>query len=211
MIRVLLVDDHELVRTGFRRLLEETDDVEVVGEAGTGEEGTGLAMATKPDVVIMDINMPGIGGLEATRRILRMLPETRVIALSVHRDGLFPRRLMEAGAAGYLTKTAHFGELLEAIRTVSEGHPYLSREVAETVALEAVSGVRHAVDGLTDRELEIMRMVGQGLSIQDISDRLFISPKTVSAHRSKIFKKLGVHSDVELTHLSISLGMIETT
>jgi two-component system invasion response regulator UvrY len=209
MVRVLLVDDHDLVRTGIRRLLEDNEGIEVVGEARSGEEALSAAQSTAPEVVLMDVNMPGMGGLEATRKLLRINPDLKVIVVSVHTDGLVPKRLLEAGAVGYLTKGCSAEEVVLAVRTVKRGQRYISREVAQNLALNTVTGKGNGLEALSQRELQVLLMITQGRTIQEISDLLFLSPKTVSTYRSRIFKKLGVDSDVELTHLALRHGIIE--
>ena len=209
MVRVLLVDDHDLVRTGIRRLLEDNEGIEVVAEARSGEEALSAVQTADPEVVLMDVNMPGMGGLEATRKLLRIKPDLKIIVLSVHVDGLVPRRLLEAGAVGYLTKGCSAEEVVLAVRTVRRGQRYISREVAQNLALNNVTGQGGGLDALSQRELQVLLMITQGRSIQEISDALFLSPKTVSTYRSRIFKKLAVDSDVELTHLALRYGIIE--
>ncbi len=209
MIRVLLVDDHDLVRTGIRRLLEDTEGIEVVGEARSGEEAITVAQTTCPEVVLMDVNMPGMGGLEATRKLLRQNPALKIIVVSVHVDGLVPKRLLEAGAVGYLTKGCSAEEVVLAVRTVQRGQRYISRDVAQILALGTLAGGPSAMDTLSEREMQVLLKITQGRSIQEIADVLFLSPKTVSTYRSRILKKLGAHSDVELTHLALRHGIIE--
>lgn len=209
MIRVLLVDDHDLVRTGIRRLLEDTEGINVVGEARTGEEALTVAERSRPEVVLMDVNMPGMGGLEATRKLLRINPTLRIIVVSVHVDGLVPKRVLEAGAMGYLTKGSSAEEMVLAVRTVQRGQRYISRDVAQTLALGNLAGGSSDLDTLSERELQVLLKITQGHSIQEIADTLYLSPKTVSTYRSRILKKLGVHGDVELTHLALRHGIIE--
>lgn len=209
MVRVLLVDDHELVRTGIRRLLEDNEGIEVVGEARSGEEAVTAVQTQEPEIVLMDVNMPGMGGLEATRKLLRINPELKIVVVSVHVDGLVPKRVLEAGAVGYLTKGCSAEEVVLAVRTVKRGQRYISREVAQNLALNTVTGKGGGLEALSQRELQVLLMITQGRSIQEISDSLFLSPKTVSTYRSRIFKKLGVDSDVELTHLALRHGIIE--
>ncbi|HYW93603.1 MAG TPA: UvrY/SirA/GacA family response regulator transcription factor [Gammaproteobacteria bacterium] len=210
MIRVLLVDDHKLVRTGIRRLLADSADIEVVAEAESGEQAITLARSHRPQVVLMDVSMPGIGGLEATRKLLHQDPEIRIIALSVHTDDPYPSRLLEAGAAGYLTKDCEAEEIITAIKRVSRGDVYIDADVARNLALSSLPGHGggNNFQKLSQREMQIMLMVVQGHTIQEISDRLFISPKTVSTYRYRLFEKLGVANDVELTHLAIRHGIV---
>lgn len=211
MIKVLLVDDHKLVRSGIRRILDESEDLEVVAEAQSGEDALRLAGELQPDVVLMDVSMPGIGGLEATRKLVRFHPEARIIALSVHKEDPYPGRLLEAGAMGYVTKDCAAEEIIKAIRTVCAGEHYIDAEVARAMALSRISGrgPKGIFDELSQREVQVMLMVVQGKPIQEISDQLFISPKTVSTYRYRLFEKLGVNNDVELTRLAIRYGLID--
>ncbi|MDJ0860972.1 MAG: UvrY/SirA/GacA family response regulator transcription factor [Gammaproteobacteria bacterium] len=209
MIRVLLVDDHDLVRTGIRRLLEDTEGIQVVGEARSGEEALNVAQISNPEVVLMDVNMPGMGGLEATRKLLRQKPMLKIIVVSVHMDGLVPKRLLEAGAVGYLSKGCSAEDVVLAVRTVQRGQRYISRDIAQTLALGTLAGGPNALESLSERELQVLLQITRGHSIQEIAHVLFLSPKTVSTYRSRIMKKLGVHSDVELTHLALRHGIIE--
>ncbi len=211
MIRVLLVDDHELVRTGVRHILDEASDIEVIGEASTGEEAIAYVRETLPDLVLMDVNMPGIGGIEATRRILRINPDLKVIALTVHSDNPFPNQLHDAGALGYLTKGCPAEEMLKAVRLVASGKPYVSNEVSQKLALAQMSGnVADLPFGkVSQREMQVLMMIIQGTKTQDISDSLYLSPKTVSTYRHRLYEKLEVETDVELTHLAIRHGLVE--
>lgn len=211
MIRVLLIDDHKLVRSGIRRLLDECADIEVVAEGQCGEDALALSRELKPDVVLMDISMPGIGGLEATRKLLHFNPHVKVIALSVHRDEPYPARLLEAGAYGYVTKDCAAEEIISAIRKVHAGERYIDAEVARALALSRLPGNsrKNVLEELSQREMQVMLMVVQGKPIQEISDQLFISPKTVSTYRYRLFEKLGVNNDVELTRLAMRYGLID--
>lgn len=211
MIRVMLVDDHELVRTGFRLILGDVQDIEVVAEANTGESALQQIPAVKPDLVLMDVNMPGIGGIEATRKIKHKYPNIRVIAITVHADAPFPAKLHEAGALGYLTKGCPATEMIEAIRTVVTGKPYLCAEVAKRLSLARLTGVdtEQPFESLSKREMQVLMMIVQGAKNQDISDTLCISPKTVSTYRHRLFEKLGIETDAELTTLAIRHGIAE--
>ena len=209
-IAVLLVDDHKLVRTGLKFILQDTPDIIVVGEASTGEEALERARVLKPDVVIMDVSMPGIGGLEATRKLAMGLPDARVIVLSVHTAEPYPMRLLEAGASGYLTKDCAPDEIVSAIRRVRAGERYITAEIARQLALNAVSrDSASPFDQLSAREMQVTIMVTGGHSLQAISEKLHLSPKTVSTYRSRLFQKLGVSNDVELTRLALRYGVIE--
>ncbi len=207
----MLVDDHDLVRVGFTRLLSDVKGITVVGEARSGEDAVKLAKVCKPDVILMDVKMPGIGGLEATRKILRMLPDTKIIAVTVYGDEPYPSRFLEAGACGYITKGSSLEEMVKAIRTVFNGQRYLCPEVAQVLALKHFSeNEASPFDALSARELQVMMMITSGQKVQDISDSLCLSAKTVNSYRYRLFEKLGVNSDVELTHLAIRHRLIDT-
>jgi two-component system invasion response regulator UvrY len=213
VIKVLLVDDHDLVRTGVKRLLEDAGDIKVVGEAGSGEDALRIAKDAKPNVVLMDANMPGMGGLEATKRLLRQIPEIKIIALTVHGDEPFPSKFLQAGAHGYLTKGADVQEMVRAIRQVNVGRRYIAADVAQQMALRQVQndGEENPFESLSERETQVMLMVTQGIKVQEIADKLCLSPKTVNSYRYRLFDKLKVTSDVELTHLAIRHGVVQSS
>ncbi len=209
MIKVLIVDDHELIRTGISRLLADFDKIKVVGEAESGEEAVAKARVLRPDVVLMDANMPGIGGLEATRRLIRFDPDIKVIAVTVHNEEPYPTKFMQAGAAGYVTKGADIKEMVVAIRQVNSGKRYITPDIAQQMALKALNpGDESPFDTLSEREMQVMLMITQGQKVQGISDQLFLSPKTVNSYRYRLFEKLNIENDVELTHLAIRHGII---
>lgn len=209
MIRVMIVDDHELVRSGIARVLQDAPDIEVVAQADSGESALSMIRQASPDVVLMDVNMPGIGGLEATRKLLAAQTGLKIIAVTVHADGPFPSRLLQAGASGYLTKGCAVKEIMGAIRTVARGQRYIGTEVAQNMALSMTSEMRDSpFDILSQRELQVVLMIIQGLKPQEISDRLCLSPKTISTYRHRIFEKLSIHSDVDLTHLAMRYGLM---
>jgi len=210
MIKVLLVDDHELVRTGIRRILEAAGDMDVVGEAADGDAALKIARKLAPDVVLMDLNMPRMGGIEATRRMTRLLPVVKVIALSVLDDDPFPGCLNEAGAMGYLTKGCSAKEMIEAVRTVSRGFPYVSSTVACKHMLADWRGAASTPFAeLSCRETQIVMMILDGRRTLEISESLSLSPKTVSTYRRRIYEKLRVKTDVELTRLAYRHGLIK--
>lgn len=213
MIKVLLVDDHDLVRTGIRRLLEDRASdrgIKVIAEAASGEEAIDKVKAEKPDVVLMDVNMPGIGGLEATRRMLQVNPGLKLIVLTVHADGPLPRRLLQAGAKGYLTKGCAADEMVAAIEKVHRGERYIAAEIAQYLALAMLPGGQESpFDLLSEREMQILMMITEGQRVQAISKKLCISPKTVSTYKSRLYEKLDVGSDVELIRLALQHGMLE--
>jgi DNA-binding NarL/FixJ family response regulator len=209
MIRILLVDDHDLVRTGIRRVLDDESGMQVVGEASSGEEALEAVRGCQPDVVLMDVGMPGMGGLEATRRMLRHRHDLKVVGLTAKADLVFPRRLLEAGAIGYVTKGCGAEELIAAIHAAYRGRQYLSQDVAQSLALEAMQGTRGPLGDLSEKEFQVMEMIAHGRSTQEIAEGLFLSPKTVSTYRSRIFRKLNVGSDVELALVALRYGLVE--
>jgi len=210
MIRVLLVDDHELVRTGFRHILAGSNEVDVVGEANSGEDALAKIKTSAPDLVLMDVNMPGIGGIEATRKIKRLYPSIQVIVITIHSDTPFPEQLHDAGALGYLTKGCPADELFEAIHTVNRGKPFISSEVSKKLTLARINGRDSDApfSALSQREMQVFLMITQGHKTQEISDSLCLSPKTVSTYRHRLFEKLDVNTDVDLTHLALRYGLI---
>ncbi|KPJ89377.1 MAG: hypothetical protein AMJ53_15805 [Gammaproteobacteria bacterium SG8_11] len=210
MIKVTIVDDHELVRSGIIRILKDEPDLEVVAEASSGEEAIQLVKQYKPDVVLMDVNMPGIGGFEATRKLIQMYPDLKVIVVTIHVDDPFPSRMLQAGAMGYLTKGCGVDEIINAIREVNTGRRYISADVAQHLALKLMPGGEDSpFDSLSPRELQVMLMLTQGTKVQEISDKLCLSPKTVSTYRHRLYDKLGVSSDVALTRLAMRYGMVD--
>ena len=211
MIKVYVVDDHDLVRTGITRMLADIAGLKVVGEAASGEEALRDIRDLNPDVVLMDAKMPGIGGLEATRKLLRQNADVKVIAVTVCGDEPFPSRFLQAGASGYLTKGAAIDEMVKAIRLVHSGQRYISPEVAQALALKPFvnDGEGSPFDQLSERELQIAMMIVNCQKVQEISDKLFLSPKTVNSYRYRVFDKLGINSDVELTLLAIRRGMVD--
>jgi two-component system invasion response regulator UvrY len=211
MIRVLVVDDHKLVRTGTCRLLADEEGIEIIGQAASGEEAIMAVRDQQPDVVLMDVNMPGIGGLEATRRCLRVDPELKVIAVTIYDQEPYPSQLMGLGAAGYLTKRADVTEMVRAIKKVVSGQRYLSDEIAQELALKPFNPDEMCPFGiLSSREMQIAIMVTNGQPVPDISKALSLSPKTVNSYRYRIFDKLGVRNDVALTKLAIKHRIIDS-
>lgn len=211
MIKLLLVDDHELVRTGIRRILEDVSDFKVVGEVHNGEEAIKFCRSNSPDVVLMDMNMPGIGGLEATKQIIHYAQDCRVIVLSVHKDNPIPARVMQMGAFGYLTKDAEPNEMIIAIRKVAAGQRYIAPEIAQQIAIGQLNlNDTNPFENLSKRELEITIMLTKGTRVPDIANQLNISAKTVNTYRYRMFEKLKVGSDVELTHLALRHSLIDS-
>ena len=210
MISVFLVDDHELVRTGIRRILEDVKGLKVVGEATTGENAVQWCREHEADVILMDMNMPGIGGLEATKKILRHRPDARIIVLTVHSENPFPTKVMQAGAAGYLTKSSAPDEMIQAIRAVHVGQRYISPEIAQQMALSqfAMPDTENPFKALSERELQIMLMITRGRRVNEIAEQLSLSPKTVNSYRYRLFDKLNISGDVEWTRMAIRYGML---
>ncbi|WP_447895596.1 UvrY/SirA/GacA family response regulator transcription factor [Vreelandella sp. GE22] len=209
MINVLIADDHHLVRSSIAHLLDEECDIHIAGEADDGESAVSLCRKLKPDLVLMDIRMPGIGGLEATRRICRTMKKVRVLILTAYVEDSTLRRMLEAGASGFLSKGADATEMIEAIRQIDSGGRYVSQEIAQRLALAHFTEEDSPFQNLSPRELQIALMIVNCQRVQDISDRLHLSPKTVNTYRYRLFEKLEVASDVELTHLALRYGLVE--
>ncbi len=202
-ISVMLVDDHSLVRRGFRRMLEDEADIRVVGEASDGEEAVKLARSLKPQVIVMDCALPGISGLQATRKILQLLPETLVLMLSMHTEETWVRQAIDAGARGYVLKNAMDLELSSAIRRLVKGETVLDGQLAKQQALK---GERNA--GLTPREVEILQLICDGKSNKEIANQLELSANTVAVHRANIMDALGIHKTAELVVYAIRNGLV---
>lgn len=212
MIQVLVVDDLRLVRAGLISLLSKEDDMTVIGQAGRGEEAVSLCRDNRPDVVLMDFTMPGIGGLEATRRIHRHDSNVKIIIICVDAAEILPSQMSQVGAVGYISKATEPGDLIHAIRAVHAGQCYIATEVAQLLALKQLSDSgKSPLDALTERELQIMLMITRGQKTSEISNRLCLSSKTVCSYRYRIFEKLDIDSDVSLTHFAIRHGMIDLT
>ncbi|MBZ9537656.1 UvrY/SirA/GacA family response regulator transcription factor [Modicisalibacter tunisiensis] len=209
MIRVLVADDHHLVRTSIAHMLDAEDGLSVVGEAADGEDAISQARRLRPDIVLMDIRMPGIGGLEATRKIARGMSDIKVIVLTAYLEDTFAQRLLEAGASGFISKGTELEEMVRAIHGVQAGQRYISSEIAQRLVLARLDNQENPFDQLSSRELQVAMMIVNCHKVSDISDSLFLSPKTVNTYRYRIFEKLGVHSDVELTHLGLRFGLID--
>lgn len=208
-IRVFIVDDHSLVRTGFRLILDEAPDIEVVGEAASGEDALPQIRRLKPDVVLCDLHLPGISGLEVTERVVRGDCGSRVIAVSVMEDGPMPRRLLEAGASGYVGKACDPAELLKAVRDVSRGKKYLASAIAQGMALAGIAGDASPFDALTPRELEVALLLNQGMRQEAIARRLSLSAKTINTHKSRLFEKLAIRDSIALARLVSQYGLVD--
>ncbi|KAA6051509.1 UvrY/SirA/GacA family response regulator transcription factor [Pantoea sp. Bo_7] len=209
MISLLLVDDHELVRAGIRRILEDIKGLVIAGEAACGEDAVKWCRQHTVNVVLMDMNMPGIGGLEATRKIVRYNPDIRIIMLTIHTENPLPARVMQAGASGYLSKGAAPQEVVSAIRAVHAGQRYIASDIAQQMALSQIEPQKteSPFSCLSERELQIMLMITRGQKVTEISEQLNLSPKTVNSYRYRMFSKLNISGDVELTHLAIRHGL----
>lgn len=208
MVRVLLIDDHALVRTGLRMLIEGTGEFSVVGEAASGDEGLRLARQLKPDVVVCDLHLPGLSGLEVTERLVRAQAGQRVMIVTMQEEGPLPRRLLQAGALGYVAKACAKEEFLRALREVAQGRRYLSAEIAQRLALEPPGAEQSPFDRLSPRELEVVKMLCQGKRSGDIAAALHLSPKTIATHKQRLLEKLGVEDVVTLARLAASHGVV---
>ena len=210
MISVLLVDDHELVRTGIEGLLNDVEDITVIGMAKSGEEAIDAVVTLLPDVVLMDLNMPGIGGVEACRRILQLNPEIRIVAVSVLNDGPIPHQLLKLGVLSFISKGSPVAEMVDAIRKVMEGKRYLCSEVANNLAFQGLPGSNESPFLLlSQREAEVVTLILQGKTIKEMSEMLVLSDKTINTYRYRLYSKLHLKNDVELIRLAIKFGYID--
>jgi two-component system invasion response regulator UvrY len=205
---VLLADDHAIVRMGFRLLLETAGEYRVVGEAASGEEASSLYFKLNPDVLVIDIAMPGKGGLEAINRILARAPEARILVLSAHEDTSYTRRAIQAGALGYLSKRGAPAELLQAVKAVARGASYIESEIAQRLAVQGVKGTRGPVDTLSEREFEVFLHLAAGKSVAQIAELLSLSPRTIGTHLYNVKQKLSAHNAAELTLIALRAGLL---
>ena len=206
---ILLVDDHAVVRAGVRRLLEQEPLFEVIGEAESGEKAYQILAELKPDVMVMDLSMPGMGGLEAIRRILMRYEKAKILVLSMHEDLSFANQALKLGAKGYLTKNTLADDLVKSIETVTQGDVFLSDEIAKKMAMQSISGNQDPVHELSAREFEIFRLLAEGLDIDAIASTLNISSKTVSNYQTMIKQKLDINTPIELIRYAIKVGVIK--
>jgi len=210
MIRIVIADDHQLVRAGIRRILDEDSDFEIVGEASDGKQALELIDETKPDVILLDVAMPGLDGVEAMRRLAKLKPQTHVVIVTMYADEHHAARLLRMGALGYVVKDAAPSELAEAIRTVHAGKRFVSQSLREALALRFVdSPEREPIDSLTNREFQVLRCLVTGANHREIAEELDISIKTVDAHRLNLLAKLGLRNNTELTKFAIQHGLAE--
>lgn len=211
VIKVLIVDDHDLVRFGFKSLLGAQDGIDVVGTLSSGEDAINWCRDNhgNVDIVLMDLNMPGIGGIEATHRISKAWPDIGIIIVTVHDDGPLPKQLLNGGARGYLSKGNGVEEMITAIRDVHNGKHYIAKDIAQTLALSVLPGEVNPMDTLSMREIQVLMMVAQGTRTQEISEILSLSPKTISTYRKRLYEKLDVSSDIEMLHLAMKYGVLD--
>jgi two-component system, NarL family, response regulator NreC len=208
-IRILLADDHAVVRQGFKMILDAQPDMEIVGEAANGREAVDLAEQLRPDVVVMDVAMPELNGIEATRRLASSVPHARVVALSMHKDSVYVREILRAGARGYLLKDSGAADLVAAIRAVASGESYLSPAVSNAVLDDYRRHATNPIDLLTSREREVLQLLAEGKTNKEIAGLLNLSVYTVEAHRGRILEKLNLHSIGELVRFAVRSGLIE--
>ena len=208
-INVMLVDDHAVVRMGFKMLLETAPDIKVVAEAENGEMAIRAYMEYKPNIVVMDITMPGMGGLEAIERILAKDNNARILVLSAHEDSVHPKRVLNAGAMGYLTKRSAAEELIKAIRMVASGKKYIEASVAQQMAIQQLSGTQSPVDVLSEREFEVFMSLAKGKTTNEIAENLYLSPRTVGTHLYNIKQKLNAQNSAEIALIAMRSGLLE--
>ena len=210
MTRLLIVDDHDLVRTGLRNILSGAPEIEIVAEAASGEDAIRLARQHQPDLILMDVGLPGLSGLEASERILKAHSGCRIIVLTSYTEPPLPARLLDIGASGYLTKSCDARELIVAVRAVARGERYIGSEIAQQLALSLLPGTPASpFQDLTARELEVMMMLTQGMKMPAVAEVLNVSPKTVATYKYRIYDKVGVNSEVELLHLALRHKLIK--
>ena len=209
LINVMLVDDHAVVRMGFKMLLESDAAIKVIAEAENGEQAIQRFVEFKPHVVVMDITMPGIGGLEAIERILAKDSSAKILVLSAHEDSVHPKRVLNAGAMGYLTKRSAAEEMIKAIRIVATGKKYLEASVAQQMAIQQLSGDQNPVDVLSPREFEVFMALAKGKTTNEIAETLFLSPRTVGTHLYNIKQKLNANNSAEIALIAMRSGLLE--
>lgn len=209
MIKVMLADDHAVVRMGFRLLLEGSSDIRVVAEAESGEDAVRRFAEVKPDVVVLDLSMPGIGGLEALSRILAREPAAKVLVLTAHEDAMHAKRVLKAGALGYLSKRSAAEELIQAIRQVWAGRTFLEPAIAQQLAVQQLTGERNPVDMLSEKEFKVFLALARGQSVADIAEVMSLSPRTIGTHLYNIKQKLGASNSAELAIVAMRHGLLE--
>lgn len=211
MIKVILVDDHDIVRTGLKLVAEKMSGVKIIGECSDGLEALSLVEKLKPDVVLMDVNMPKVNGLEATRRITQLDPYVRIIILTIHAENPYPKKLLDAGAMGYLTKGCAADELEDAIKKVSKGQRYVGADIAQQMALAMLPGgyKESPFDVLTSRELDVAMLLVRGKKAKEIAGVLELTDKTVATYKYRVLEKMSLRNEVELTHMAIRHGILD--
>ncbi|EGL53610.1 MAG: response regulator transcription factor [Pseudomonadota bacterium] len=208
LIKVMLTDDHAVVRSGLCRLLEQNSDIKVIAEAESGEQAYQTYPENRPDVLVMDMSMPGMGGLEALRRILHRWPDARVIMFSMHENATYAIQSLTAGAMGYVAKSGNAEDLVKAVKEVASGKSFLSADMAQKVALQSLTGDDNPTQRLTSREFEVFRLLAEGKLVEEIAGRLNIGQKTVANYQTSLKQKLDIHSPVELVRLAMKYGVI---
>lgn len=208
-IKLILVDDHAVVRSGLRRLLELNKRVEVIAEADSGEQAYQIYGELKPDIVVMDISMPGMGGLESARRIIKRYPAAKIIIFSMHETASFASQAIKSGVKGYVTKTGVSEDLTRAVLEVANGKTFLSAEIAQKIALETLSGQDDPIHQLSGREFEVFRLLAEGKKVEEVAEMLKISQKTVANYYTMIKQKLGVTSPIDMVRFAIRHGLVE--
>lgn len=210
MINIILVDDHEIVRTGLKMIIAKMPGIKILAEAENGKQAIDAVRNYKPDVVLMDVNMPELSGIEATRRISLHHPETKIIILTIHAENPFPAQLLDAGASGYLTKGCAAEELEKAIKAVAKEGRYIGADIAQQMALSLLPGGESSpFDDLSTREMEVMMLLAQGKKPKEIGDDLFLSPKTIATYKYRILEKLNLENVIELAHIAMRHGILE--
>lgn len=209
MIRLMVVDDHELVRVGLRQILADYPSIKVAAEATDGETAIRLNRKLRPDVILLDVCLPGLSGFEVTTRLKQMTPKVGIIILTIHEQAPYPERLLEAGASGYLTKGCAATELVQAINTVAKGGRHIGSSVAQEMALNILPGGKSSpFDGLSAREMEVMLMLAEGMKVADIAEAMHLSPKTVATYKYRIYEKLNTRNDVDVTRMAVRYGIV---
>lgn len=208
-IKVAVIDDEALVRAGIVSILSRVEGIEVVAEGSSGEDAINICRDKDVDVLLMDIKMPGIGGYAAVRTLAKINSDVKILVVSVYSDDMYPKRLLQAGARGYITKASSKSDMVRAVRTIYQGQHYISPEIANIMALKQIDQKKSNVfDQLSERELQVCLKIISGIKPQEVAEHFHLSPKTINSYRYRIFEKLGIKNDVELTHLAIKHGLV---